>query len=85
MVQDIFLGDYMQNYQNNLISLNSLIILAKQSRAINDAWVQRALFALAAVYEPGLAEAVMMRLKLKAVVEQIDPFPFDTPSEEDFI
>ena len=71
-------------YQNNSIPLSVLVELAQRAKLQNEDWVQRSLVALAVSNDPVLANALLMRLQLKALVETLDPFPFDTPSEEDF-
>jgi hypothetical protein len=74
----------MKDSPNNVVPVETLVELAKRARALDDSWVQRALFGYAVSNDPGLARALVMRLKLRAFVELLDPFPFDIPSEEAF-
>lgn len=74
----------MKDSQHNLMPIEPFVELAKRSRALEEEWVLRSLLALAVTNDAGLANAFVMRLRLRAVVELIDPFPFDIPSQEDF-
>lgn len=74
----------MKGSQHNLMPIEAYVELARRARVLDEEWVQRALFALAVSNDPGLANALVMKLRLRAVVELIDPFPFDIPSQEDF-
>lgn len=69
--------------QPSQISFSALVELATKARALDEPWVQRALFAVAATNDPVLAHAVVMKLRLRAAIEVIDPFPFDIPMEEE--
>ena len=75
----------MDSRNNHPVPVTALIELARQAKALDDQYVQRALLALAVTNDPGLANALTMKLRLRAVVEMIDPFPFDTPEEEEFV
>ena len=74
----------MKDYQHSVVPFYHLVALAKQARADKEEWVQRALLTLAVSDEPGLKHALVMKLKLRALVEQLDPFPFDIPLDSDF-
>ena len=74
----------MDSKNNHPVPVSALIELARQAKALDDRYVQWALLALAVTNDPGLANALKMKLGIRAAVEMIDPFPFDTPSEEDF-
>jgi hypothetical protein len=74
----------MKDYQNKLVPINTFVELAKKAKAQDEEWVQRAVLALTVAYTPGLANALLMKLRLQAVIEELDPFPFDTPTEEEF-
>lgn len=81
---------YPQNYNTTRLEKFGLevlpyIELAKRGRLDKEAWVQKALFALAVTNNQSLAKALITRLKMKAVIEELDPFPFATPSEKDFL
>ncbi len=75
----------MDSRNNHPVPVTALIELARQAKALEDQYVQRVLLALAVTNDPGLANALTMKLRLRAVVEMIDPFPFDTPEEEEFV
>ena len=75
----------MDSKNNHPVSVSALIELARQARALDDQYVQRVLLALAVTNDPGLVNALKMKLGLRAVVEMIDPFPFDTPEEGEFV
>jgi len=74
----------MDSKNNRPVPVTVFIELAKQAKASNDPFIQRALVALAVTNNPGLAKALQMRLGLRAVIELLDPFPFDIPDEEEF-
>ena len=67
------------------IPANALNELAAQAKALDEDWVQRSLLALNVVDSPGLAKALLVGLRIRAFIETIDPYPFDIPSEEDFV
>ena len=75
----------MDSRNNRPVPVTALIEMARQAKALDDPFVQRVLLALAVTNDPGLANALTMKLRLRAVVEMIDPFPFDTPAEEEFV
>jgi hypothetical protein len=75
----------MDSRNNHPVPVTALIDLARQAKALDDPFVQWALIALAVTNDPGLANALKMKLGLRAVVEMLDPFPFDTPAEEEFV
>ena len=67
------------------IPVHVLIELARQAKVLDEEWVQRSLLTLSVVDSPGLANALLVRLRVRALVETLDPYPFDIPSEEDFV
>lgn len=75
----------MDSRNNHPVPVMALIELARQAKALDDQYVQRVLLALAVTNDRGLANALTMKLRLRGVVEMIDPFPFDTPEEEEFV
>ena len=75
----------MDSKNNHPVPVTALIEMARLAKALDDPFVQRALVALAVTNDPGLANALQMKLGLRAVVEMMDPFPFDTPAEEEFV
>ena len=75
----------MDSRNNYPVPVTALIEMARLAKALDDPFVQRALMALAVTNNPGLANALQMKLGLRAVVEMIDPFPFDIPNEEEFV
>jgi len=74
----------MDSKNNHPVPVMALIEMARQAKALNDPYVQRTLMALAVTNNPGLASALQMKLGLRAVIEMLDPFPFDAPEEEEF-
>ena len=70
--------------QRQGISVGALVELASRAKALDEEWVWRCLFALNEMDNADLADAVLARLRVRALIETLDPFPFDTPSEEDF-
>lgn len=75
----------MDSKNNHSVSLPALIEMARLTHTLGEPYVQRALVALALTNNPGLANALQMKLGLRAVVEMIDPYPFDTiENEEEF-
>ena len=74
----------MDSRNNHPVPVTALIELARQAKASNDPSVQWTLAALSVTNNPSLANALQMKLGLRAVIEMLDPFPFDTPDEEEF-
>ena len=74
----------MDSKNNHLVPATALIELAKVAKLSKDPYIQRALVALAVTNNPGLANALQMKLGLRAAIELLDPFPFDIPEEEEF-
>ena len=76
----------MRDYQqHSLVPITYFLELAKKAKVQNERWIKNSLSILAVTSEPGLANALLMHLRLKAVAEELDPFPFDTPAEEEFV
>jgi len=75
----------MNPSQNKVVPYTALVELARAAKAIKKPGIQLALITYAVTKDQGLAEALMQRLDLKAALELLDPFPFDTPVGEDFI
>ncbi len=75
----------MNHSQNNVVPYTALVELARRAKAVNDPHIQQTLLAYAVTKDPGLARALLMRLELRAAIELLDPFPFDTPAEEEFV
>jgi hypothetical protein len=67
------------------VPVHVLVELAAQAKALDEEWVQRSLLTLSVVDSPGLANALLVRLRVRALIETLDPYPFDIPSEEDFV
>jgi hypothetical protein len=67
------------------VPVHVLVELAAQAKALDEEWVQRSLLTLSVVDSPGLANALLIRLRVRALIETLDPYPFDIPSEEDFV
>ena len=62
-----------------------LVEMAKLARLDQEEWVKRALLALAVSDNPALAQALAMKFKLRILAEELEPFPFSTPGEMDFL
>lgn len=78
-------SDRQRGLQHPPVPIEKYIELAKKAKADNEEWVQRMLFSIATTGNPRLARMFVKRLRLRAVVEALDPFPFASPFEEDFI
>ena len=79
--------DYLQNnrnQKNTLMPISRYVELAKKAKLDNEAWVQKALFALMVTENEKLASALAARLNILALVEELDPYPFATPRMDDF-
>lgn len=74
----------MQNYQSKPIPITAYVELARKARMLEEDWVQRALLALDFSKDTRLAKAFEARLRLPLLAEELDPYPFDIPSDGDF-
>ena len=75
----------VQRQVQQSVPVHVLVELAAQAKALDEEWVQRSLLTLSVVDSPGLANALLVRLRVRALIETLDPYPFDIPSEEDFV
>ena len=67
------------------VPVEVLVELAGRAKVLNEGWVQRSLLGLSVGYDADLVDALLARLRVRALVEVLDPFPFDIPCEEDFL
>lgn len=73
------------NGTNPTVSVEQCLELAKKAKVDSEPWVQRALLAVILTDDVILAEALSQRLKILSAVEELDPYHFSRPSEEDFL
>ena len=91
----LFWGGVMRDYPNKegkgaparpqvrpQVPVHVLTELARQAKMLGDEWVQSCLFALSMEDDADLSEAVLAQLRVQVLIETLDPYPFDIPSEE---
>ena len=68
----------------SVVPVSALVDLARRAKSLDEGWVQRSLLAVAVTGEQGLAQVLQMHLGYRALMQELDPYPFDTPTEEEF-
>ena len=66
-------------------SSNPLIELAKRAKMDKDPAIQQMIFNVGMTNNPHVYKALLNRLKMKALIEELDVFPFQPIQEEDMI
>lgn len=67
------------------VPLSGFVELGKKARVQKEKWFMKSAIALSVNDDPELLLSLAKKLRFKALVEDLDPFPFYIPSMEEFL